>query len=112
MLAGERKPERRGIGRRHRDQPPPAGRGDLAHDRVGVVHHEKAVARHEVHQPPERERVLLHRGEDVRVVELDVREHDVVRPVDEELGALVEEGGVVLVALDDEVPVPSRPAAE
>ena len=42
-------------------------------------------------------------GVDVGVVELDVREDERVRKVVEEFGAFVEEGGVVLVAFDDEV---------
>src|SRR5262249_57139560 len=42
-------------------------------------------------------------GEDVDVVELDRRQDRRARPVVEELRALVEEGAVVLVALDDEV---------
>ena len=40
---------------------------------------------------------------DVRVIELGARHDGGARPVVEELGALVEVGGVVLVALDDEV---------
>ena len=41
-------------------------------------------------------------GVDVGVIELDVGEDERVRKVVEELRALVEEGGVVLVAFDDE----------
>ena len=40
---------------------------------------------------------------DVRVVVLDVVDHERARPVVNELGALVEERGVVLVRFDDEV---------
>ena len=46
---------------------------------------------------------VLEVAEDVGVIELDRRHDRRARAVVEELGALVEEGGVVLVALDDEV---------
>src|SRR3982750_2525339 len=41
--------------------------------------------------------------EDVGVIELDRRQQHDVRPVVQELRSLVEEGGVVFVALDDEL---------
>ena len=58
-------------------------------------------------------KVALHRLfvlEDVGVVELHRGEDRDVGPVVEELGALVEEGGVVLVALDDELAARRRGA--
>ena len=41
-------------------------------------------------------------GEDVGVVEFEIVEYRGARPVVDELGALVEKGGVVFVGLDDE----------
>ena len=50
-------------------------------------------------------------GIDVGVVELDVVDHDRLGHVLEELRRLVEEGAVVLVALDDEVAAAAEPVA-
>ena len=66
---------------------------------------------HDVHQPHEGE---LHRrevGVDVGVVELDVADDRHVRQVVDELRPLVEEGAVVLVALDHEVRAAAQPVA-
>ena len=59
----------------------------------------QAAARHQVHQPLE---CSLHRfevGINVGVVELDVGENERIGKVVQELRSLVEEGRVVLVAL-------------
>ena len=54
-------------------------------------------------RPPERQRHGVEVGVDVRVIELDVVDDGDVRQILQELRRLVEEGAVVLVALDDEV---------
>jgi hypothetical protein len=68
---------------------------------VGRVDDQPAAG-HGAHQVVEL--ALDHREvvEDVRVVELQVVEHQGARAVVDELGALVEEGGVVLVRLHHE----------
>ena len=78
----------------------------------GRAHHQVAVGRDERDELAEGilDRVLV--GEDVGVVELDRGQDDQLRPVVQELGLLVEEGGVVLVALDDEIgPLAQVPGA-
>ena len=68
---------------------------------------QQAAPRHQVHQPPERERHGVEVGVDVGVVELDVVDDGDVGQVLEELRGLVEERAVVLVAFDHEVaPLP------
>ncbi|MNF76592.1 hypothetical protein D3C84_587090 [compost metagenome] len=69
---------------------------------VGLGEQYPAIARHGAHQVVE---LTLDGGEireDVRVVELQVVHHQGARVVVDELGALVEEGAVILVRLDDE----------
>ena len=66
---------------------------------VGVVENDP-VARHDVDHPPEAQLDLVHVLVDVGVVELDVVDDEQFRQVVDELAALVEERGVVLVALD------------
>jgi len=75
---------------------------------VGAVD-EKAVRRDEGHEPPERR---LHRreiGKHLGVVVLDGGQNYAPRPVVQELRALVEERGLVLVPLDDEILPPPEP---
>ena len=64
---------------------------------------QESVLRHEIRQPSKRQQHRIEIGVDVRVVELDVPDDRDVRQVLEELGRLVEERAVVLVALDHEV---------
>ncbi|MNO97135.1 hypothetical protein D3C76_888320 [compost metagenome] len=69
---------------------------------VGLGEQYPAIARHGAHQVVE---LTLDGGEireDVRVVELQVVHHQGARVVVDELGALVEEGAVILVRFDDE----------
>ena len=75
----------------------PAGVGALA-----VVDHPPAP-RHQARQQLELPDDALEVGVDVGVVVLDAVDHQDGRPVVQELRPLVEVGGVVLVALDDEV---------
>src|SRR6516165_8484470 len=60
-------------------------------------------ARHNVHQTPETEFDLIETGENVSVVKLDVVDDDGLWQVMKEFGTFVEEGGVVLVSLKDEI---------
>ena len=60
-----------------------------------------AAARDDVEQPAEGEFDFVEVVINVRVVELDVVHDDAFREVVEELRTLVEEGGVILVALED-----------
>ena len=69
---------------------------------AAVVGDDEAAARNEIDETLEGGLDGFEIGVDVGVVELDVSEDERVRKVVEELGALVEEGGVVLVAFDDE----------
>ena len=69
---------------------------------AAVVGDEAAAARDEVDQALEGGLDGGEVGVDVGVVELDVGEDGGVGEVVQELGALVEEGGVVLVAFEDE----------
>ncbi len=64
---------------------------------------EQAVLGDERDELAERRLDRLLVAEDVDVIELDRREDRRARPVVQELRPLVEEGGVVLVALDDEL---------
>ena len=66
------------------------------------VDDQAAARRHGAHQVVELGLDGGEVGEDVRVVELEVVEHRRARVVVDELAALVEERGVVLVGLDDE----------
>ena len=74
----------------------------LRHVGAAVVGHNRAAPRHQVHQPIEGrlDRCQVHVN--VGVVKLDVGQDQRVGKVMQELGAFVEEGGVVLIALDDE----------
>jgi hypothetical protein len=69
---------------------------------VAAIGDDQAVARHGAHQVMELGLDGAQIGKDVGVVVLQVVEHGGARPVMHELGALVEEGGVVFVRLDDE----------
>src|SRR5205085_1900349 len=73
--------------------------------RTGTVgaDEQQTFARDEIDQPAERERDRIEVGVDVRVIELDVVDDGNVGQVLEELRRLVEEGAVVLVALDHEI---------
>ena len=67
-----------------------------------AVHHQPSLGGHDAHEVVE---LGLDRGqvrEDVGVVVLEVAQDRGARAVPDELGALVEEGGVVLVGLDHE----------
>ena len=81
---------------------PAAHREDALERFVARVDDEPAARRHGAHEVVE---LALDRGEvveDVGVVELEVVEDRRARPVVDELAALVEERGVVLVGLDHE----------
>ena len=77
---------------------------DIDAVRIVRVHQHHALRRDDIQEPPEAELDLVEILEDVRMVELDVVHHHQFRQVVEELGALVEEGRVVLISLDHEVP--------
>ena len=66
------------------------------------------VPRHQVHEAPERQAARVEIRVDVRVVELDVADDGDVGQVLQELRGLVEEGAVVLVALDHELAAAAR----
>ncbi len=74
----------------------------FGHVRAAVVGDDEAAARNQIDEALEGGLHGFEVGVDVGVVEFDVGEDERVRKVVEELGAFVEEGGVVLVALDDE----------
>ena len=78
-------------------------RAALERQAVGVVAVEQhqAVARHAVEQALEGQQNLAEIAENVGVVELDVVDDHALGQVVQELRALVEVGGVVLVPLDD-----------
>ena len=69
---------------------------------------QQAAAGHEVHEAAERQADRVEVRVDVGVVELDVADDRDVRQVLQELRRLVEEGAVVLVALDDELAAAAR----
>ena len=69
---------------------------------AAIVGDEQAAARDEIDEALECGLHGFEVGVDVGVVEFDVGEDERVRKVVEKLGALVEEGGIVFVALDDE----------
>ncbi len=64
-----------------------------------------------MHEAAEGEHHRVEVGVDVRVIELDVVDHGDVGQVLQELGGLVEERAVVLVAFDDEVASLAEPIA-
>ena len=71
--------------------------------------HQQAVLGDERHELAERGVHRLLVAEDVGVIELHRRQERDARPVVQELGSLVEEGGVVLVPLDDELATRPQP---
>ena len=75
----------------------------FGHVWAAVVGDDEAAARNEIDEALEGGFDGFEVGVDVGVVELDVGEDERVGKVVEKLGALVEEGGVVLVAFEDEV---------
>ncbi len=81
-----------------------AERAGYAFGDVGaaVVGDDEAAARNEIDEALESDLDGFEIGVDVGVIELDVGEDERVGKVVEELWALVEEGGVVFVAFDDE----------
>src|SRR6185503_12387433 len=66
-----------------------------------------ATARDQSDEPAERRPEGFHVGVDIRVVVLEIPDDGHVREVFQELCCLVEEGAVVLVTFDDEVPAPA-----
>ncbi len=68
----------------------------------GIEGDDAAAARDEIHEALERGLHGVQIAVDVGVVELDVGEDERVGKVVHELGTLIEEGGVVLVAFEDE----------
>jgi hypothetical protein len=88
----------------------PAAHGQhLVHGRLAGGMHDQPAARHGAHQMME---LALDHGqiiEDVGVIELQVVDDQGARAVVDELGALVEEGRVVLVRLDDEAVALAEP---
>ena len=85
------------------DRSPAAHLQHLVEVGVRGVDDEPAVAGHRAQQEMELLLDRSHVGIDVRVVVLEVVQDRRARPVVDELRALVEEGGVVLVGLDHEV---------
>ena len=81
---------------------PAAHREDALQRLVARVDDEPAAGRHGAHEVMELALDRRQVVEDVGVVELEVVEDRGARPVVDELAALVEEGGVVLVGLDHE----------
>ncbi len=90
----------------HRQRRP---RDHLRNVRVLVADDQQAARRKAVRQAPEGALHVREVPVDVGVVELDAREHRGSRSVVQELRSLVEEGGVVLVALDDDRTPVSQP---
>ena len=83
---------------------PASHREDLLDPAVSRPRDDPAAARHDAHDMMELALHVAQVVEDVRVIELQVVQHQGARAVVHELRALVEEGGVVLVGLDDEDP--------
>ena len=88
---------------------PGLGSSDAVHDALGALAREdEPILGHEVVELVELRLDLLDAVVDVRVIELERRHDERARLVVHELRHLVEVGGVVLVAFDDEVrPLPS-----
>jgi hypothetical protein len=76
---------------------------DVAHPGMAHRRDDPTIGGHRPDEPSERGLHVIEVAVDVGVVELDRGQDQRVRVVVEELRRLVEEGGVVLVALDDEV---------
>src|SRR5205814_868644 len=68
--------------------------------RIVAIQEDHAVLRHDVEEPAETELDLVEVIEDVGVIELDVIHDQQFREVMDELRALVEESGIVFVALE------------
>ena len=79
--------------------------------RTVAAEQQEPVPGHQVGQPAERQAHGIQIGVDVRVVELDVVDERDVGQILQELRGLVEEGAVVLVALDDELAPVAQPVA-
>ncbi len=77
--------------------------GDVDAVLVVAVDQHHAILRHDVEQAAEAQLDGVEIGKDIGVVELDVVHHDEFRQVVEELRALVEERGVVFVALENDM---------
>src|ERR1019366_1834557 len=73
--------------------------GDIG---AAVVGDQESAARHEIDEAFERDFDCLEVSVDVRVIKLDVGENKRVWKIVKEFRALVEEGGVVFIAFDDE----------
>ena len=91
------------------DRGPAAHGQNLADDLVGGIDQQPARAGHDAHEmmklPFDRLQIRVNIG----VVELDIINDRDLRGVVDHLGALVEEGGVVFVRLDDEGPTVGEP---
>ena len=93
----------RGINGESGHRRPRAARQHVGQTRVLGIDDQPTIARHGAHQVVELGLDRVEVGKDVGVVELEVVEDRDVRPVVDELAALVEEGAVVFVGLDHEV---------
>ena len=71
--------------------------------RTIVTDQKQTVARHQVHEPSEREQHGIEIGVNIGVIELDVVDDGDVWQILQKFRTLVEKGAVVLVAFDDEV---------
>ena len=74
----------------------------FGHILASIVSDDKPAARNQIDEALEGGLHCFEVGVNVGVVEFDVRENERVGEVVEKFGAFVEEGGVVLVAFDDE----------
>ena len=70
--------------------------------RIRRIHHQATARGHSAHEVMELRLDGCQVRKDIRVVELEVVENRRARPIPDELRALVEKGGVVLVGLDHE----------
>ncbi|OIQ73771.1 hypothetical protein GALL_445910 [mine drainage metagenome] len=99
LLAALRGPALRIIEARH--LAPVAARQHALQSPGAGIDHELAAARHGAHQVVELGLDRGQIGEDVGVVVFEVVQHCGARTIVDELGALVEKRGVVLIGLDD-----------
>src|SRR3974390_31153 len=81
-----------------------SARSAIVHVGVAVPRYEQAALRNEVDQPLEGGLHFVEVLVNIGVIELDRGEDDGIRKIVEKLWPLVEEGGIVFVALDDEYP--------
>ena len=81
---------------------PAAARQHPFHAGLEAIRNDETVARNDPHQMMKLRLDGGQVGKDIGVVELEIVENRRARVVVDELGALVEEGGVVLVGLDHE----------